>query len=116
MNYIRFLKFLKNDFETSNKKFKSVGYFRSDLVLILIWFFVLEKFFSKKKSSVEDLMSYIPRSIASRPTVYKFINQSCLKKHLFKIADDKDKRKFNLQPSQLTIKEFELWSSGFRGF
>ena len=36
MNYIRFLKFLKNDFETSNKKFKSVGYFRSDLVLILI--------------------------------------------------------------------------------
>ena len=116
MDYLKFLKFLKNNFELSNKKFKSVSFFRSDLVLIFIWFFVLEKYYSKKKSSVEDLMSYIPRNIASRPTVYKFINQSCLKKYLFKIIDEKDKRKFDIQPSQSTIKEFEVWSSGFRGF
>jgi hypothetical protein len=65
---------------------------------------------------VEDLMNYVPRNIASRPTVYKFINHSVSKKFIIKKQDDKDKRKFDIQPSQNTIKEFESWSSGFRCF
>ena len=76
MDYIKFLKFLRYDFELSNEKYETVRYFRSDLVLIFIWIYVLEQFYSKKKSSVEELINYIPKNIASRPTIYKFINQS----------------------------------------
>ena len=61
-------------------------------------------------------MDYIPRKIASRPTVYKFINQTLFKKYLVKIQDVNDRRKFDIQPSQITIKEFEKWASGFKGF
>ena len=47
MDYLKFTKFLKNDFENSNKKFKSIAFYRSDLILIFIWFFVLEKHYTK---------------------------------------------------------------------
>jgi len=39
-----------------------------------------------------------------------------LSKHILKISDLKDKRKFNLIPSEQTIKEFEDWAKGYKGF
>ena len=116
MNYLKFTKFLKNDFETSNNKYKSIGFYRSDLILIFIWFFVLEKHYSKSPYSLEDLINDIPKKFASRPTIFKFIDTACKKRYLEKIKNPKDKRKFNLKPSKVTIDEFEKWAKGFSGF
>ena len=116
MNYLKFTKFLKIDFETSNNKYKSIGFYRSDLILIFIWFFVLEKYYSKSPYSLEDLINDIPKKFASRPTIFKFIDTAFKKRYLEKIKNPKDKRKFNLKPSKITIEEFEKWAKGFSGF
>ena len=116
MDYLKFLSFLKNDFVISNSKYQSVSFFRSDLILIIIWFYVLEKHYKGQSYSSEDLISEIPRKYASRPTVFKFINLAIKKKYLLKIKNEKDKRKFDLKPTNNTIDEFQKWSVGFRGF
>ena len=116
MDYLKFTKFLKNDFENSNNRFKSISFYRSDLILIFIWFFVLEKHYSKSPFSLEDLINDIPKKFASRPTIFKFINAAFKKRYLDKIQNPKDKRKFNLRPSKITIDEFEKWAKGFSGF
>ncbi len=116
MDYLKFTKFLKNDFENSNKKFKSIAFYRSDLILIFIWFFVLEKHYTKSPYSLEDLINDIPKKFASRPTIFKFIDAAVKKRYLDKTKNPEDKRKFDLRPSKITIDEFEKWAMGFSGF
>ena len=121
MDYLKFTKFLKHDFEKSNQKFNSIKFFRSELVLIFIWFWILENYYKSKenqlfKSNVETLVSEIPKGLGSRPTIFKFIEQAIASKFIIKIIDPTDKRKWNLKPSDQTIQEFEEWSSGFSGF
>tara|TARA_Y100000996_G_C22537347_1_gene648770 strand:- start:203 stop:553 length:351 start_codon:yes stop_codon:yes gene_type:complete len=116
MDYIKFIKFLRYDFERSNKKYPTIKFFRSDLILIFIWFWSLEKMYAKKNVFIEELIDEIPKGFGSRPTILKFINYAIKKKHMLKISDLKDKRKFNLIPSEQTIKEFEDWAKGYKGF
>ena len=54
MNYLKFTKFLKEDYEKSNLRFPSIKFFSSDLILIFIWFWILEKYYSKKDFSIES--------------------------------------------------------------
>ena len=116
MNYLKFTKFLKEDYEKSNSKFPSIKFFRSDLILIFIWFWILEKHYKKKEFSIEQLISEIPKGYGSRPTLFKFIDLSIKNKFLIKIKSQQDKRKYNLRPSAQTLKEFEDWAKGFSGF
>ena len=121
MNYLKFTRFLKHDFEKSNRKYDSIKFFRSELVLIYIWFWILENYYKSKenqsfKSNVETLISEIPKELGSRPTIFKFIEQAISSKFIIKVIDPEDKRKSNLKPSVQTIQEFEEWSNGFSGY
>jgi len=121
MDYLKFTKFLKHDFEESNQKYNSIKFFRSELVLIFIWFWILENYYKSIenhsfKSNVETLISEVPKELGSRPTIFKFIEQAINSKFIIKVIDPKDKRKWNLRPSKQTIEEFEKWSSGFSGY
>ena len=116
MNYKNFVTFLKSDFEKSNSKYPSVKFFRSNIILIFIWFWTLEKMYDKKKFNIEELINDIPKGYGSRPTIFKFINSAIKKKYLLKFSDHEDKRKFNLKLTQQSIEEFEKWSKGFEGF
>ena len=121
MDYLRFTRFLKHDFEKSNQKYNSIKFFSSELVLMFIWFWILENHYNSKenrsfKSNVETLISEVPRELGSRPTIFKFIEQAITAKFIIKVIDSKDKRKFNLRPSMQTIQEFEEWSNGFSGY
>ena len=112
---------MKEDFEISNKKYNTIKFFRSELVLVFIWFWVLENHYKSKKnqlfkSNVEMLVSEIPKQLGSRPTIFKFIEQAIASKHIIRVVDPSDKRKWNLKPSDQTIQEFEEWSNGFSGF
>lgn len=113
--------FMKEDFEASNRKYNSIKFFRSELVLVFIWFWVLENYYKSKKnqsfkSNVEMLVGAIPKQLGSRPTIFKFIEQAIASKFIIKIIDPEDKRKWNLKPSVQTIEEFEEWSNGFSGY
>ena len=116
MDYRKFISFIKNDFENSNSKYPSIKFFRSNIILIFIWFWTLEKMYEKKNLNVEQLIEDIPKGFGSRPTIFKFINLAIKKKYMLKISDPKDKRKFQLKLSNDSILEFENWAKGFRGF
>ena len=116
MNYIRFIKFLRSDFEISNNKYTSIKFFRSQLVLIFVWLWVLERYYAKELYNVEELNQNIPKEHASRPTIYKFIDLAIEKKFLKRLPSVSDKRKWNLEPTKQTVDEFELWSKGFSNF
>jgi len=116
MDYKKFITFIKNDFEVSNSKFQTIGFFRSNIILIFIWFWTLERMYNKANLNIEQLIDDIPKGFGSRPTIFKFINLAIKKKYLLKINDPLDKRKFKLKLSKESIEEFESWAKGFRGF
>ena len=117
MNYLKLLKTLKKDLKQSNSDFETVKFFRKDIVSVWIWFCVLEQYYNNNNNnSIENIMIEIPNEYASRPTIFKIIDDAVSKKYFEKIVDSNDKRKYNLFPTSQTIKEFEEWAKVFKGF
>ena len=117
MNYLKFLQSLKKDLNQSNSDFKTVKFFRKDIVSVWIWFCVLEQYYNNNNNNnIESIMKEIPNEYASRPTIFKIIDDAVSKKYFKKKVDNKDKRKYNLFPASQTIKEFEEWAKVFKGF
>ena len=117
MNYLEFLQTLKKDLNQSNSDFKTVKFFRKDIVSFWIWFSVLEQYYNNNNNNnIENIISEIPKEYASRPTILKIIENATSKKYFEKKVNNNDKRKYNLFPSSQTIKEFEEWAKVFKGF
>jgi hypothetical protein len=120
MDYLRFIKILKKDLRKSNSNFETVKFFRKDIVSVWIWFCVLEQYYNNKNNNndnnIENFISEIPNEYASRPTIFKIIDDAVSKKYFKKMIDENDKRKYNLFPTSQTIKEFEEWAKVFKGF
>ena len=117
MNYLKFLQTLKKDLNQSNSDFKTVKFFRKDIVSVWIWFCVLEQYYNNNNNNnIENIISEIPKEYASRPTIFKIIDDAVSKKYFIKTEDTNDKRKNNIFPTFKTIKEFEEWSKVFEGF
>ena len=116
MNYLTFLQALKYDLSFSNNKFKSVKYFRRDIVSVFVWFLVLENKYANTPAGVEEIIQQIPHEYASRPKILKIINNAVDQNFFFKTNDPSDKRKFIIEPSKQCMMEFEEWAQVFRGF
>ena len=116
MDYLKFLQILKKDLNQSNSDFKTVKFFRKDIVSVWIWFCVLEQYYNNNNNNIENIISEIPKEYASRPTIFKIIDDAVSKKYFEKILDKNDRRKYNLFPTLQTIKEFEEWAKVFKGF
>ena len=117
MDYLKFLQTLKKDLSISNIEFETVKFFRKDIVSFLIWFCVLEQHYNiNDDNNIESIIREIPNEYASRPTIFKIIDDAVSKKYFKKIVDGDDKRKYNLYPSSQTINEFEEWAKVFKGF
>ena len=118
MDYLKLLQSLKKDLNQSNSDFKSVKFFRRDIVSVWIWFCVLERYYNNNNNNnnIENIITEIPNEYASRPTIFKIIDDAVTKKYLEKIVDENDKRKYNLYPASQTINEFEEWAKVFKGF
>ena len=114
INYLKFLQTLKKDLNKANSDFKSVKFFRKDIVHVWIWFSVLEQYYDNN-NNIEYIMREIPNEYASRPKIFKIIDNAVAKNYFKKILNEKDKRKYNLSPTSQTIKEFEEWSKVFKG-
>jgi hypothetical protein len=116
MNYLKFLQTLKKDLNQSNSEFETVKFFRKDIVSVWVWFSVLEQYYNNNNNNIENIISEIPNEYASRPTIFKIIDDAVSKKYLEKIVDENDKRKYHLFPTSQTLKEFEEWAKVFKGF
>ena len=116
MNYLKLIQNLKQDLEKSLNKFETVKFFRKDIVSFWIWFSVLETHFdNNNNNNIESIIQNIPGELGSRPTLFKVIDAAVARKYFIKELNKEDKRKFNLIPSEQTIKEFEEWSKIFKG-
>ena len=115
MNYLKLIQNLKQDLKERLNDFETVKFFRKDIVSYWIWFSVLERYYNNNNNNIESIIQEIPGELGSRPTLFKVIDNAVAKKYFFKELDKKDKRKFNLIPSQQTIKEFEEWAKIFKG-
>ena len=71
---------------------------------------------SNNNLNIEKILEQIPTQYASRPKLLKIMKTAVEKKYLIKKSNQHDKRKNFLEPSELTIKEFEKWAQVFRGF
>jgi len=120
MDYLKLVQNLKKDLNEANSDFKSVKFFRKDIVSVCVWFSVLEQYYNNNNNNnnnnIENIVSEIPKEYASRPTIFKIIDDAVTKKYFEKIVDENDKRKYNLFPTSQTIKEFEEWAKIFKGF
>jgi len=116
MNYLKLLENLKQDLKLNLNKYQTVKFFRKNIVSYWIWFEVLEQYYNNNNNNnIESIIQIIPNELGSRPTLFKVIDTAIHKKYFIKELDKYDKRKFNLIPSQQTIKEFEEWSEIFKG-
>ena len=116
MNYLKLLQNLKKDLNQSNSDFETVKFFRKDIVSVWIWFSVLEQYYDNNNNNIENIMREIPNEYASRPKIFKIIDNAVAKNYFKKILNENDKRKYNLLPTSQTMKEFEEWSKVFKGF
>ena len=117
MNYLKILQTLKKDLNISDSEFETVKFFRKDIVSVWIWFCVLEQYYNNNNNNnIENIISEIPNEYASRPKIFKIIDNAVAKNYFKKILNENDKRKYNLLPTSQTIKEFEEWSKVFKGF
>ena len=115
MNYSKLIHNLKQDLKERLNVFETVKFFRKDIVSYWIWFSVLEKYQdNNNNNNIESVIKDIPSDLGSRPTLFKVIDTAVAKKYFIKELDKEDKRKFNLIPSEQTIKEFEEWAKIFK--
>jgi hypothetical protein len=116
MDYLKLIQNLKQDLKERLNDFETVKFFRKDIVSYWIWFSVLEKNYNNNiNTNIESIIQNTPNELGSRPTLFKVIDTAVAKKYFIKELDKNDKRKFNLIPSEKTIKEFEEWAKIFKG-
>jgi len=105
-------KFLISDLKEDWSK-PSIKFFRSSGAYgYIIWLTVINNYFEKRRITVEILVLEVEK-YASRRTILDFIQKGVEAKFLSKIESNKDKRKTFIEPSEITIQEYNEWSRKF---
>ena len=116
MNYLKLVQNIAKDLRERLNDFETIKFFRKDLISHWIWIVVLEKYYNNEvnDNNIERIIQNIPSELGSRPTLFKVIDIAVSKKFLIKELNKKDKRKFDIIPSEKTIIEFEEWAKIFK--
>jgi hypothetical protein len=105
-------KFLIEDIQGDWSK-PSLKFFRSnDAYGYVIWLTLMNSYSEKKKITIEVIIKSVEK-YASRRTVIDFINKGVEANFIIKKNSTDDKRKILVEPSDITIKEYEEWSNEF---
>ena len=91
----------------------SIKFFRSNGAYgYIIWLIIIDAYFEKRKITIETLALEVEK-YASRRTILDFIQKGVEAKFLRKIESNEDKRKTFIEPSEITIQEYNEWSREF---
>ena len=91
----------------------SIKFFRSNGSYgYIIWLTIIDTNFKKKKIGIEMIVTQLEK-YASRRTIIDFINRGVNAGFINKINSIEDKRKIYIEPSRITIKEYDEWSNEF---
>ena len=105
-------KFLIEDLQGDWSK-PSLKFFRSnDAYGYVIWLTLMYSYSEKENVSIETIIKKV-ENYASRRTIIDFINKGVEANFIIKKNSTDDKRKILIEPSDITIKEYEEWSNEF---
>jgi len=105
-------KYLISDLQEDSSK-PSIKFFRSNGAYgYILWLTIMDNFYSKEKMTIDELVAKIEK-YASRRTILDFIYKGVDAKFLEKKVFPDDKRKFLIEPTDTTIKEYVIWSENF---
>ena len=105
-------KFLIEDLQGDWSK-PSLKFFRSnDAYGYVIWLTLMYSYSEKENVSIETIIKKV-ENYASRRTIIDFINKGVEANFIMKKNSTDDKRKIFVEPSDITIKEYEEWSNEF---
>ena len=105
-------KFLISDLQEDWSK-PSIKFFRSSGAYgYIIWLTIINAYFEKRNITIETLALEVEK-YASRRTILDFIQKGVEAKFLSKIESNEDKRKTFIEPSEITIQEYNEWSREF---
>ena len=105
-------KFLISDLQEDWSK-PSIKFFRSSGAYgYIIWLTIINNYYEKKRVPIEILALKVEK-YASRRTILDFIQKGVEAKFLCRKESDKDKRKTFIEPSKITIQEYNEWSREF---
>jgi hypothetical protein len=105
-------KFLIEDLQGDWSK-PSLKFFRSnDAYGYVIWLTLMYSYSEKENVSIETIIKSV-ENYASRRTIIDFINKGVKANFIIKKNSTDDKRKIFVEPSDITIKEYEEWSNKF---
>ena len=91
----------------------SIKFFRSNGAYgYIVWLTIINSYSEKEKITIEAIIKKI-ENYASRRTVIDFINKGVEANFIIKKNSTDDKRKILIEPSDITIKEYEEWSNEF---
>ena len=91
----------------------SIKFFRSNGAYgYIIWLIIIDAYFEKRKITIETLALEVEK-YASRRTILDFIQKGVEAKFLSRIESNEDKRKIFIEPSEITIQEYNEWSIDF---
>ena len=109
---MNFAEFLINDFK-GDSKLKSIKFFRSNGAYgYITWLTVISSYLNKTELTSEKLV-IILEPYASRRTALDFLDKSFKNGFIEKKSSANDKRKTLLEPSKITLVEFNEWSLEF---
>ena len=105
-------KYLISDLQEDWSK-PSIKFFRSSGAYgYIIWLTVINNYFEKRRITIEILALEVEK-YASRRTILDFIQKGVEAKFLSKMESNEDKRKTFIEPSEITIQEYNEWSRKF---
>ena len=105
-------KFLIADLQEDCLK-PSIKFFRSNGAYgYIIWLIIIDAYYEKREITVETLALEVEK-YASRRTILDFIQKGVEAKFLSKMESNEDKRKTFIEPSEITIQEYDNWSKEF---
>lgn len=107
--YLKFIQLLEGNFEL-NQKYKSIYFFRSSKIKMILWYELLKKNFLNDKYTTEKLLLIVGSSKnTSRPTILKAISEGVREKFIIKEKNNDDKRKFFIYLNKSCIDDFKKW-------
>ena len=105
-------KFLIEDLQGDWSK-PSLKFFRSnDAYGYVIWLTLMYSYSEKENITTKTIIKKV-ENYASRRTIIDFINKGVEANFIIKKNSTDDKRKIFVEPSDITIKEYEEWSNEF---
>ena len=109
---MNFADYLIKDFKGDTKK-KSIKFFRSSGAYgYIAWLTIISFYLKKTPLTTEHLVNSV-ELYASRRTALDFLNRGFNSGYIDKKNSSEDKRKIFLEPSKITLVEFNEWAMEF---